>query len=317
MDSTTPTMGIGVEYESVYTASSGDRYTYEINNVDFGIVERARQKLDLAKRVGSVKVTLANGQVLVDATFDENGNVTGEANHLTHMGPSETASPENGYVRVEMDNELIQGATLEVGYVITTTNLSELDYLSENYYTYGTVEGDIVTITPTAIIDYLDNDWAFDDTRNPDWEVRTIDEIKDIVADVVYNNENSTITEKTILYTESLRDEKLEPTQSASVNLVVSKILTTSDDISIDNEAEINRLDKTGGSKPDEIPGNYIPGTGRTESDDNIAETVIVTPATGANLAFILPISIGIIALVILGVGILLIKRKTLRNKEE
>ena len=317
MDSTTPTMGIGVEYESVYTASSGDRYTYEINNVDFGIVERARQKLDLAKRVGSVKVTLANGQVLVDATFDENGNVTGEANHLTHMGPSETASPENGYVRVEMDNELIQGATLEVGYVITTTNLSELDYLSENYYTYGTVEGDIVTITPTAIIDYLDNDWAFDDTRNPDWEVRTIDEIKDIVADVVYNNENSTITEKTILYTESLRDEKLEPTQSASVNLVVSKILTTSDDISIDNEAEINRLDKTGGSKPDEIPGNYIPGTGRTEADDNIAETVIVTPATGANLAFILPISIGIIALVILGVGILLIKRKTLGNKEE
>ncbi len=316
MDSTTPTMGIGVEYDSVYTASSGDRYTYEINNVDFGIVERARQKLDLAKRVGSVKVTLANGQVLIDATLDEDGNVTGEANHLTHMGPSETASPENGYVRVELDNELIQGATLEVGYVITTTNLSELDYLSENFYKYGIVEGDVVTITPTAIIDYLDNDWSFDNTINPDWEVRTVDEIRDIVAEVVYNDENSTITEKTILYTESLSDEKLEPTQSASINLLVSKILTTSDDISIDNETEINRLDKTGGSKPEETPGNYIPGTGRTESDDNIAETVIVTPATGANLAFVLPISIGVIALVILGVGIFLIKRKALRNKE-
>jgi len=38
----------------------------EINNVDFGIVERARQKLDLAKRVGSVKVTLANGSILFE-----------------------------------------------------------------------------------------------------------------------------------------------------------------------------------------------------------------------------------------------------------
>ncbi len=316
MNSTTPTMGIGVEYDSVYTASTGDKYTYKINNVDFGIVERARQKVDLTKRVATLKVTLANGQVVTDATIDEDGNITGQVGHLTHMGPSESASPANGYVRIELDNELIQGATLEVGYEIKVTNLSELDYLSENFYKYGIVEGDVVTITPTAIIDYLDNGWAFDNEKNPDWEVRTLDEIKDIVAETVYNNENSTINNKTILYTESLSNEKLEPTQSASVNLLVSKILTTSDDISLDNETEITKLDRTGGSKPAEIPGNYIPGSGRTESDDNLAETVIVTPATGANLAFIIPIVVGVAALVILGVGIFLIKRKALGNKE-
>lgn len=315
MDSTTPTMGFGVEYDSVYTASAGDRYTYRVNNVDFGIVERARQKVDLSKRVKTIKVTLANGQVVIDATIDENGNITGEASHLTHMGPSETASPANGYVRVELDNELIQGATLEVGYEIKVENLSELDYLSENFYKYGIVEGDVVTITPTAIIDYLDNDWSFDNTRNPDWEVRTLDQIKDSVAEVVYNDENSTINEKTILYTESLSDEKLEPEQTASVDLIVSKILTTTEDISIDNETEINRLDKTGGSDPEEIPGNYIPGSGNTESDDSMAETVIVTPATGANLSFVLPITIGVAVLVILGVGIFLIKRRALGNK--
>ena len=315
MNSTTPTMGIGVEYDSVYTASSGDRYVYHINNVDFGIVERARQKVDLSKRVKTIKVTLANGQIVVDATIDEDGNITGQTGHLTHMGPSATASPANGYVRVELDNELIQGATLEVGYEIKATNLSELDYLSENFYKYGIVEGDVVTITPTAIIDYLDNGWAFDSEKNPDWEVRTLDEIRDVVAEVVYNDENSTINSKTILYTESLKDQKLEPTQSASVDLLVSKILTTSDDISLDNETEITKLDKTGGSKPDETPGNYIPGSGRTESDDNLAETVIVTPATGDNRAIIIPIAIGLTALVVLGVGIFLIKRKALGNK--
>ena len=316
MNSTTPTMGIGVEYDSVYTASSGDRYTYRINNIDFGIVERARQKVDLSKRVATLKVTLANGQVVTDATIDEDGNITGQVGHLTHMGPSEAASPANGYVRVELDNELIQGATLEVGYEIKATNLSELDYLSENFYKYGIAEGDVVTITPSAIIDYLDNGWAFDNEKNPAWEVKTSDEIKDIVAETVYNNENSSINDKIILYTESLKDQKLKPTESASVNLLVSKVLTTSDDISLDNETEITKLDKTGGSKPSETPGNYIPGSGRTESDDNMAETVIVTPATGANLAFIIPIVVGVAALVILGVGIFLIKRKALGNKE-
>lgn len=315
MNSTTPTMGIGVEYESVYTASSGDRYTYEINNVDFGIVERARQKLGMTKRVKTAKVTLANGQVILEATIDEDGKITGEANHLTHMGPSETSSPANGYVKIELDNELIQGAILEVGYEIKATNLSEIDYISENYYKYGIIEGETVTITPTAIIDYLDSDWAFDDTKNPDWQVKTLDEIKNIVAEVVYNNENSDINARTILYTECLKEHKLKPTESASVDLLVSRMLATSDDISLENETEVAVLDKTGGSKTEETPGNYIPGTGHTETDDNMAETVIVTPATGQNLAFIIPAIVGIIALVILGVGTFLIKKKALGNK--
>ncbi len=315
MNSTTPTMGIGVEYESAYTASTGDRYVYQISNIDFGIVERARQKIELTKRVATVKVTLANGQVITDATIDEDGNITGESGNFTRMGPSESATPANGYIRIEIDNELMQGATLEVGYEITATNLSELDYLSENFYKYGIVEGDVVTITPSAIIDYLDSDWAFDNEINPDWEVKTLDEIKDLVAEVVYNNENSTINEKIILYTESLSNQSLEPTQSASVDLIVSRILTTSDDISLDNEAEVTKLDKTGGSEPEEIPGNYIPSSGSTESDDTMSETVIVTPATGDNLSFIIPIAIGIIALVVLGVGVILIKKKALGNK--
>ena len=316
MNSYTPTMGIGVEYDSVYTASSGDRYTYEIHNVDFGIVERARQKMELTKRVASLKLTLANGQEINNVTFDEDGNITGQSDHLTYMGPSETSVPENGYVRVELDNELIQGARLEIGYEIKATNISELDYLSENYYTYGTIEGEIVTITPTAVMDYLDNDWAFEPDDNPDWEIKTLDEIKDIVAEVVYNNENSSINEKIILYTESLKEHNLKPTEEAAVMLNVSKLLATSDDISLDNETELVTLDKNGGSKPEEIPGNYIPGTGHTEIDDSTAETVIVAPATGADLGFVIPITIGVILLAGLGVGVYFIKRKALGNKE-
>lgn len=315
MDSTTPTMGISVEYTTTTTIEpTTDKFKspdFKIKNIDFGIVERARQDLALRKRVNTFKVTLANGQVIADMTIDEKGNITGERNHVTYMGPS--SSTGNGFVKLELDNELIQGATVEVEYEIKVTNNSELDYVSEDFYKYGIKSGNEVTITPTSIIDYLDKNWGFEAEKNKEWTVKSLDEIKNIVAKEVYENEDSTIADKTILYTESLKDEKLKPTESAKVNLNVSKVLSNSDEISLDNESEITELTKDGGSKPISTPGNYIPGQEETkESDESIAETVIVTPSTGANLGFIVPVMIGVIALVILGAGVVIIKKKTL-----
>ena len=321
MDSTTPTMGISVEYTTTTTAEVADDIKeerrdkfncpdFKIENIDFGIVERARQDLALRKRVNTFKVTLANGQVIADMTIDEKGNITGERNHVTYMGPS--SSTGNGFVKLELDNELIQGATVEVEYEIKVTNNSELDYVSEDFYKYGIKSGNEVTITPTSIIDYLDKNWGFEAEKNKEWTVKSLDEIKNIVAKEVYENEDSTIADKTILYTESLKGQKLKPTESAKVNLNVSKVLSNSDEISLDNESEITELTKDGGSRPISTPGNYVPGQEAKETDESIAETVIVTPSTGANLEFIVPVMVGVIALVILGAGVVIIKKKTL-----
>ena len=324
MESTTPTMGITVEDLPAVTASIGDKYEYIIRNVDFGIVERARQEVELEKRVKTVKLVLANGEVLSNAIIEEdsNGNrtLTGERAHLTNMGPQ---GDYKGFVKAELDNEIIQGANIEVGYEITVLNKSEVDYLSENYYKYGVKEGNIVTLTPTHVIDYLDNDWSFENDKNKDengndvWEAITLEEMKDqqIVSNVVYDDEASTITEKIILHTKHLGKE-LKPTKTNSVMLYVSKTLTTTDDISLDNETEIIEINKTGGSKIiSVVPGNYVPGKGETQDDDDMAETVIVTPSTGANLEFVLPITIGLVSLAILGVGVIIIKKKVLDNK--
>lgn len=320
MNSTTPLMGIGVEYESLYTASTGDRYVFKIDNVDFGIVERARQDLALSKRVKTMKVTLANGQVVTDLTIEKDDKtgkltMTGEKNNIAYMAPSPSAIPANGFIKLELDNELIQGTTVEVGYEFEAINNSELDYLSENFYKYGIIEGDVVTIQPSGIIDYLDRNWAFDNEKNPQWTVKTAEQIKEenIVAEVVYNNESLTGNQKLILYTDSLKEQKLKPKDSATVMLNVSKVLATSDEISLDNETEIVEVDKTGGSKLISTPGNYVPATGHTESDDGIAETVIVTPSTGENQNYVMIIALGVTLLVILGTGVVLIKKKALR----
>ena len=310
MDSTTPTMGIGVEYENSYTASIGDRYTYKISNVDFGIAERARQDLGLTKKVRTMKITLANGQVVTNLRIEDDGKITGEKQGVTYMEPSENAVPSNGFVRVELDNEMIQGSTLEVGYEFIATNNSELDYLSENFYKYGIVEGEVVKIAATGIVDYLDKDWAFDDEINTGWETKTLDEIKDLLEGNVYENGESMINDRTILYTNNLKDKLIEPTKSESTILNVSKILTTNEDISLDNETELVEVDKTGGSDLISTPGNYVPGLGNQETDNGMAETVIVTPATGANLGYIIPIAIGLVALAIIGTGVVIIKKK-------
>ena len=336
MDSTTPTMGIGVEYETTYTASAGDRYVYRIENVDFGIVERARQEISLIKKVDSMRVMLANGSTLVDFTINEDGTLEGETSSVTYLPPSDNSSPRNGLVRLEMDSELIEGSQLEVTYAITAQNNSELDYLSENYYKYGIIEGETITLTPAAIVDYLDNDWSFNANDNPDWEVVEMDDSRLDLAEVVYNDPNSTINEKTILYTEALAGYDLQPTESATVTLDVSKMLSAAEDIELDNETEIVKVDKPGGSNITSTPGNYVPGTEPgdnttgdpeddttgnpgnpipgIETDYGKAETIIITPNTGENLNYMIPVTIGVVVCIILGVGIFFIKRKVLNK---
>lgn len=313
MNSTTPTMGISVEYESTYTASAGDRYTYRINNIDFGIVERARQDIALNKRVKTMKVTLANGQTLVDLEITEDGKLEGQTSSVTYLPPSANATPANGFVRLEMDSELIEGSRLEIGYEIRADNNSELDYLSENYYKYGIQEGEVVTITPSAIVDYLDEDWNFDAVNNPAWEAIQKDDAKLNLAEDVMNA--ISIDNTKLLYTEALTEYNLKPTENATITLNVSKLLTSSEDINLQNETEIIKVDKTGGSDLTTIPGNYVPGTGpNIEGDADMAEDVIVTPNTGDNLNYIIPIAVTITAFVIIGVGIIFIKKKVLNK---
>ena len=336
MDSITPKMKIGVEYEDAYTASSGDQYTYEIKNIDFGIVRRPIQSIQLTKRVSAMKVTLANDQVISDVTIDESGNITGEKSHLTYMGP---ANGNSGFIKAELDNELIQGAKLEVTYEFKFENQSEVDVINPNYYTFGSEamsksdntnfelkagnetkgwanKSEVVWTQANKLIDYLDRNWGYEENKNTNWKAMTKEELEEKYKGTLVNadifGETSSINNRIILYTEELYNQQCCPGENSKVNLQVSKALSTADEISLENETEIIEVEKDGGSKIVQIPGSFVPGTTPQEPDEDWAETVIVTPSTGKNLNFILPISIGISALVILGTGIIVIKKKVI-----
>ena len=299
MNSVTPTMEFSVEYETTVTDGTADKVEFIVKNVDFGIVERARQKLDLEKRVSTFKVTLANGQILADATVTEDGKLEGTTNHMTYMGPSTNGK---GYVKLEVDSELIEGATLEVGYEIKAINQSEVDYMSENYYKYGIKEGNVATLTPSAVVDYLDKNLGFVEDNNRDWKQITSEDLEKLNAVKVGDTEY--LNNKKILYTEATT-KALKPTETVSVGLNVSKLLTSSEDLTFNNDAEVARITPPG--NPPVVPPEYPPVVP--------AEDIIIVPSTGANMNYLLPTIVGMVSLVILGVGVFVIKKKVIDNK--
>lgn len=311
---------------------------YSIPNVDFGLIERPHQSVELIKEMKHVKVTLANGQELVDTDLDENGKpVDGQRTNFTAIkGAEGNVDRDPGYAKLEIDNEILQGSTIEIKYAIKVNNTSEREYVNEEFYTYGTLNtANPVKINITQIADYADSQWAVNENADTytssGWTKRELSEYKESneVAEKVCDESQSEITNRIILTTKKIDNQgglvarqsgiAGSSTETKPLELTVTKVLTTiAGDIDIQNEAEVIALRKDGGGVfKQSIPGNYVPGTGKkVEPDDDMAQTFKVSPNTGENQDYVLPISVGIGALVILGVGVVWIKKLFGTNKK-
>ena len=177
MDSMTNSMTFGVELaddiDNKKTETSGiDKVTFSIENIDFGVIERPRQSIDVTKRAKSMKMTLANGQVIADAKIVEKDGklqLEQQVKGVIYTEPSDKNNPKNGQIKAEIDNELIQGSKVEIEYEIKVQNNSEIDYDSEKYYCYGEKDVEIVKIKASGVYDYLDNTMIAND-ENTEWE---------------------------------------------------------------------------------------------------------------------------------------------------
>lgn len=180
---------------------------YNIENLDFGLEERPKAQLKVSKQVTNVKVTLANGSVLFDAssratnvlwnghiahgpdtanTYEESKNYE---NGLMKTPIVRQESKNKGLIQLTIDEELMHGATIQVTYAITVANTGEVDYKENQFYYTGKVAdtSTIVKTTPNALIDYVGfqaesgnatrNNLQFIAAQNPDWEVVTVDEL--------------------------------------------------------------------------------------------------------------------------------------------
>ena len=306
----------------------GSKFDHNWSRFNFGIIERTREDIVVDKTIDRLRITLANGQVLT-----EGRPYGGNLNYVRALGPTpdDSASDELKWVTntrakyqnaiiherniyMEMDSELIQGATLEILYKITVTNNSERDYEydtelggNEKYYYYGEINSPLIRPSVEYLVDYVDPKLTCEvgpGTQNASWQQMTAEDLHDAgnISDDVYDRIKKDAGNYTILVTNSFKN--IESGEYHTETLYASKLLATqAKDHVYENHAEIIQLngkiartiDSTNGGQQvpkTYIPGDYIPSlktrsnAGETEllrlheqDDDSIR--MVITPPTG------------------------------------
>ena len=345
----TETMAIDMEYEApvVEGNKAQQEYTHKITGVDFGVVERPRSELVIDQDVKHIKVTASDGVTVLFDTDKATNNlqwISGKEpqdkiRKMLYKGGKITDYDKNELLNVIMDEELIDGATLEVTYGIKITNNGEQD-------------GDATTRAKN-IINYVSNNLTFDASENPNWEVVPLNKVQ--------TNNNSTWVHQPIKNLREYEQETfldlsnqavilkakdespllkaLAPKQSTDeVELKLKKKMSTegaSDNLTYTNMTEIVEIENTVGRYDHgATPGNQdihfepqehdTSGASYYHLDDQYPDKptgeippqdgrIIVTPPTGSTHIYYF---IGMAGAIILAVGIYLIKKFVLDKRK-
>lgn len=304
-----------------------DKFKNNISSIDFGIVERSRQVLQLSKYITAARIVLADGNVLVNAKLNENGELVDHAQYVTAIPNSSV----NGQLKIEIDQEIIQGATLEVEYGLKVRNISEVEYQTKEFYMYGRGydedERKLVTLEPDRIIDYLDKNMATDSENDAEgWEYIDNSTINKWINDdrLLSEDIKDNLEAGKVLTTEGLKDTVLKPIGSesettASILLKGYRLLSNNDEDFLENNAEIIQVTRNnGGASLITTPGNYVPSNSDTyEEDDAMSQNITVTPPTGLISDYIAYVTLAISSLGILISGIILIKKYVLGKNRD
>lgn len=279
---------------------NGTKLKFVFDNMDLGIIRRPIQDLTVKKEISHVQVVLANGQVIIDG--DPRG---GNLQYVRFL--------PDGNIHIEIDNELLQGATINITYAITVDNTSsEIDYNNEDYYIYGIVppgNSGWKLATVTRLLDYLSNGLTYDEAANSGlWEKFELDSsmIGRYFSEDAYN-----ILKKYNGIFQTDEFANMEPGQVKTVEFKASRLLSNNaEDFNFDNDIEVNTLKNK--KIEDSIPGNYVPGDSTTYEKDNDTVNIVITGPTGENRNYLPYVLLGISLFIILATGIIFIKKKVL-----
>ena len=343
MEAYTPYFKLGVEefndQQSGATLETQEDGTlnsvFTIDNVDFGLIERPIVDLQVDKVITGLKVSLGNGQVLI------NGDPSKDSLPYVRTGLDD-------FVPIEMDTELLQNATIEEEYTIKITNNSELDYsiypiwgtdntqkvaLRRNYYYYGTQEGlttdEAVTARIDVLGDYIGSELTADENTMPEWNKRAIEELTSYNGTNLLSTDNN--KEKTLrdgkytIYTTNTfnnpNEEIVTIGKTKSIAYKVSRLLAVNTDtMKYTNDVEIlqysgysqnkDRTENTYNRVKDTTPGNLVPGGAMEDDEDSVRTTI--TPPTGTIISRWLYVTTVAAGLILVGATIIFIRKRVL-----
>ena len=312
MEAKSPKIDIAIEKKNHEETNMVEERHRIFTDINFGIVERPRQSLKLTKTISNIKFALASGNTIID------GNPKNHLNYVSDLG--------NNLVKLEADNEILQGSQLDIEYTINISNESELNYDSVDYYRYGIKDDSkIVKTTINKVIDYIDqnvsvlygdgddktakNNWYIANAKKGQLSILT-SKVQEKVKNrnkILLNNSNLTLP----VYVKGKTDNQKN---IAVVN--AKKQLSVSNDMTYNNYAEIvsvtNSVGRFYGYEKDGkwtlmTPGNLNPYSGETHENDDDNEKLAIIPSTGDST--IVYYILGITCLGITICGIILIKK--------
>ena len=297
---------------------------------DFGITERARQDYEINKRISNIKITLANGQILINGNPYKQNLPTDPKGYWNNMesqaeNPLPYVKSLPGVAVAEIDNEILQGATLNVEYTISIRNNSEIDYeykQYQDYYYYGKKSNNQSKISAAIrkVVDYMEDGLVYDDKQNEQMEWKQV-KASDLInwtndgdsKKLVSDNVGKAVSQGYVIaVTEYFYTNKIEAGQVGSIKIYGNKVLAASEKGTVvRNHAEI--IETVGvRTIKNSTPGNYNPKEMSPHEPDDDVTTLIITTPTGLldNKAFI--ITVIAISLTVIAIGAYFIKKKIL-----
>lgn len=120
--------------------STGNEFSYVIDNIDFGLEERSQTKLTLDKQIKQITLTTSDGNVILDAVYDityELGDDDTIRSSVTlneslstgyeNIASLNRSASSQGYRYIMAEGTILQGTTITVQYQLTVFNVGEAD----------------------------------------------------------------------------------------------------------------------------------------------------------------------------------------------
>lgn len=334
----TGTIDVEVEYNRTSSSEevgNNNGSEYKITDVDLGLVERPRSQLKMNKEIANFKVVLESGDVLFNATKTVNNLYFAE--HQGHyviyyrdhnawnqnsgnlaqtqlpprlyrlagtiVSANSTETPE--LLQAYIDDELLEGARIQITYAYKVENVGEIDYLDKQFYytgkTNNTSASNISRTSADTVIDYVTNEikYAKDYNSENNWNVRYANELTNTSAkgetDLVNRQYATRLkTYNTLLTTEDMNGGLLPRAIASDYNEATSKdtslILTTTvstnnsgDNLVYNNLTEIVKMTNSQGRRMQfAIVGNQVmadQSLGNNAASSELSKIKLVTPS--------------------------------------
>lgn len=327
----TPRTGISIENDKNL---AGIEHIEKFDGFNFGIITFPKTEITPVKEITNVKLTNQVGTVMTT------GNPVDEPQYISDL--SKLSKTGTTSAKAELDPNLIHGTQLETTYRITITNNSQYDYVTvnedgtianDNYYKYGEANPkELKGVEVTEVEDYIDkkyktNDGDIKDISSKIEQLQENGKFKTIDGGTInitkkapettgdqtskstttentkQNSEGSTTTTKTdTLSVTGWNRLKVGESQTVEYTAVAT-IASTADDLVYENQARVvsMKLDK------------LIELNAENDYWKNTDNTMItIVPNTGKDKSNTYWIA-GTIALIVLGAGFVILKKKVLK----